>query len=237
VVLPLSGISSSRGSPSPTPLSPSNRKVSNQSSPSDTGNKLAKNDSSFGKDKDEEEDEDPELSKLMNRLSSEQAAEERNEPGDDDAELDALLAQLQAQADGQFFNELNATSSAQGAPQFDIDVAVAKIFEESFEGDFQKCEKCKYPITGDDYVEALGKVWHPYHLQCGICSKSCGGKLEEFREADKIIYCANCYLDKYGPRCNVCNKLVVDGYMQLEGATYCQKHYHEKNGYFMCSLL
>jgi len=152
------------------------------------------------------------------------------ESGDDDAELEALLAQLKAQAEGQFFDELNSTNTTAGTPQFDIDVAVAKIFEESFEGDFQKCEKCKYPITGDDFVEALGKVWHPYHLQCGICTKSCGGKLEEFRELEDIVYCENCYLEKHGPRCATCNKLVVDGYMQLEGVNYCQKHYHEKMG-------
>lgn len=55
------------------------------------------------------------------------------------------------------------------------------------------CGGCQKPIR-DEYVEALGKKWHPEHFRCSFCMKALD---PTYKENDGKAYCANCYKDIY----------------------------------------
>eukprot|EP01132_Coremiostelium_polycephalum_P002547 gene2547-3151_t len=99
-----------------------------------------------------------------------------------------------------------------------------KIFS-SIGGNYQKCGLCNEPIMGEA-VEAVGKSWHPHHLQCCACGKQLKG-LEEipYVERNGNIYCKEDHDKTFKESfCTDCNKSLMITFAH-KGKVYCKDHY------------
>lgn len=72
--------------------------------------------------------------------------------------------------------------------------------------DFQKC------------VTALDKTWHTEHFFCAQCGQQFGE--EGFHERDGKPYCRNDYFDMFAPKCNGCNRPIMENYISALNAQW-----------------
>lgn len=68
------------------------------------------------------------------------------------------------------------------------------------------CAGCNAPITGGEYLMALGKPWHANHLVCEVCRKPLSG--QQFFDAGGRPHCAGCYNARTGAICGGCGKAI-----------------------------
>lgn len=60
-------------------------------------------------------------------------------------------------------------------------------------------------------VTALDKTWHTEHFFCAQCGQQFGE--EGFHERDGKPYCRNDYFDMFAPKCNGCNRAIMENYI------------------------
>ncbi|KAG4302450.1 hypothetical protein PCK1_001286 [Pneumocystis canis] len=71
-----------------------------------------------------------------------------------------------------------------------------------------KCKSCGTSIE-DKAIFALGNYYHPFHFFCA----GCGDPFDEnisFIEKDKYAWCQRCFEKKYCPKCEKCQKSIVN---------------------------
>ncbi|XP_016963610.1 leupaxin isoform X2 [Drosophila biarmipes] len=117
-----------------------------------------------------------------------------------------------------------------------------------------RCAYCNGAIL-DKCVTALDKTWHTEHFFCAQCGQQFGE--EGFHERDGKPYCRNDYFEMFAPKCNGCNRAIMENYISAlnsqwhpdcfvcrdcrqpfqggsffdhEGLPYCETHYHAKRG-------
>ncbi|XP_068145532.1 leupaxin isoform X2 [Drosophila tropicalis] len=117
-----------------------------------------------------------------------------------------------------------------------------------------RCAYCNGAIL-DKCVTALEKTWHTEHFFCAQCGQQFGE--EGFHERDGKPYCRNDYFEMFAPKCNGCNRAIMENYISAlnsqwhpdcfvcrdcrqpfqggsffdhEGLPYCETHYHAKRG-------
>ncbi|XP_005179158.1 leupaxin isoform X1 [Musca domestica] len=117
-----------------------------------------------------------------------------------------------------------------------------------------RCAYCNGAIL-DKCVTALDKTWHTEHFFCAQCGQQFGE--DGFHERDGKPYCRNDYFDMFAPKCNGCNRAIMENYISAlnsqwhpdcfvcrdcrqpfqggsffdhEGLPYCETHYHAKRG-------
>lgn len=118
------------------------------------------------------------------------------------------------------------------------------------------CGYCNKEISGDAYIKALDRVWHPNHFFCSHCG--CKFDCDQpFYEYDGKPYCEEDYSRLFGKICRYCNEIITNEYIEamdmfwhvqcfncevckeslngktyfcLDGVLYCEKHYQEKEG-------
>ncbi|XP_037042323.1 leupaxin isoform X3 [Bradysia coprophila] len=117
-----------------------------------------------------------------------------------------------------------------------------------------RCAYCNGAIL-DKCVTALEKTWHTEHFFCAQCGQPFGE--DGFHERDGKPYCRNDYFDMFAPKCNGCNRAIMENYISAlnsqwhpdcfvcrdcrqpfqggsffdhEGLPYCETHYHAKRG-------
>jgi len=106
-----------------------------------------------------------------------------------------------------------------------------------FEGDYyctphyeilllKKCARCGKPCKGRS-VTALGKVWHPDHWSCHVCSTPFSES--HFYENDGLPYCQQHYNQLFGDLCVTCKEPVLK-----DGIKFLEKAYHENH--FCCEM-
>lgn len=72
------------------------------------------------------------------------------------------------------------------------------------------CAACGGEVKGS-YVEALGKLYHPDHFRCGACKGPIDGR---FAHKNGVPYHRECYVARFSPRCEICQKPIEGSYMQ-----------------------
>ncbi|XP_055372252.1 paxillin isoform X3 [Condylostylus longicornis] len=117
-----------------------------------------------------------------------------------------------------------------------------------------RCAYCNGAIL-DKCVTALDKTWHTDHFFCAQCGQPFGE--DGFHERDGKPYCRNDYFEMFAPKCNGCNRAIMENYISAlnsqwhpdcfvcrdcrqpfqggsffdhEGLPYCETHYHAKRG-------
>lgn len=60
-------------------------------------------------------------------------------------------------------------------------------------------------------VTALDKTWHTEHFFCAQCGQAFGE--DGFHERDGKPYCRNDYFDMFAPKCNGCNRAIMENYI------------------------
>jgi paxillin len=73
-----------------------------------------------------------------------------------------------------------------------------------------RCAYCNGPIL-DKCVTALEKTWHTEHFFCAQCGQQFGD--DGFHERDGKPYCKNDYFDQFAPKCNGCNRAIMENYI------------------------
>lgn len=73
-----------------------------------------------------------------------------------------------------------------------------------------RCAYCNGPIL-DKCVTALEKTWHTEHFFCAQCGQQFGE--DGFHERDGKPYCRNDYFDMFAPKCNGCNRAIMENYI------------------------
>lgn len=74
----------------------------------------------------------------------------------------------------------------------------------------RRCDACGQVIL-DEYIVLEGRSFHPDHILCAYCSK----RIEDtYVTADKQFYHGECYQKRFVVVCTVCNKVVLDHYVQ-----------------------
>lgn len=73
--------------------------------------------------------------------------------------------------------------------------------------DKNKCAECHEQIVGQ-VITALGLIWHPEHFKCTCCLCLIGTNI--FYEKDLQPFCEVCYVKLFSPKCNACNKPILD---------------------------
>eukprot|EP01123_Difflugia_compressa_P000112 TRINITY_DN10217_c0_g1_i1.p1 TRINITY_DN10217_c0_g1~~TRINITY_DN10217_c0_g1_i1.p1 ORF type:complete len:446 (-),score=80.34 TRINITY_DN10217_c0_g1_i1:102-1385(-) len=102
-----------------------------------------------------------------------------------------------------------------------------------FEGDFyctphyeilllKKCARCGKPCKGRS-VTALGKVWHPDHFSCHICSVPFVES--HYYENDGLPYCETHYIQLFGNNCAFCKEPVLKGVVKFLDKAYHSEHF------------
>eukprot|EP01116_Phalansterium_solitarium_P020070 TRINITY_DN5813_c1_g1_i1.p1 TRINITY_DN5813_c1_g1~~TRINITY_DN5813_c1_g1_i1.p1 ORF type:complete len:635 (-),score=207.00 TRINITY_DN5813_c1_g1_i1:169-2073(-) len=76
------------------------------------------------------------------------------------------------------------------------------------------CDVCKQEV-GEDYVEALGKLFHTAHFKCGRCNKELN---EEFFESEGMCICGECNASEMP--CAKCALPILEEYITAGGKTY-----------------
>ncbi|XP_067621922.1 leupaxin isoform X2 [Eurosta solidaginis] len=117
-----------------------------------------------------------------------------------------------------------------------------------------RCAYCNGAIL-DKCVTALDKTWHTEHFFCAQCGQQFGE--DGFHERDGKPYCRNDYFEMFAPKCNGCNRAIMENYISAlnsqwhpdcfvcrdcrrpfqggsffdhEGLPYCETHYHAQRG-------
>jgi phage FluMu protein Com len=86
------------------------------------------------------------------------------------------------------------------------------------------CANCGQPVRGE-YLQALGKVWHPEHFVCKGCGRPIRG--QSFSVHDGAPYHAECYDQFVAPRCAHCGKPLIGKYIVHDGASYHTECYSQ----------
>ncbi|XP_061400598.1 paxillin isoform X4 [Musca vetustissima] len=73
-----------------------------------------------------------------------------------------------------------------------------------------RCAYCNGAIL-DKCVTALDKTWHTEHFFCAQCGQQFGE--DGFHERDGKPYCRNDYFDMFAPKCNGCNRAIMENYI------------------------
>lgn len=60
-------------------------------------------------------------------------------------------------------------------------------------------------------VTALDKTWHTEHFFCAQCGQQFGE--DGFHERDGKPYCRNDYFEMFAPKCNGCNRAIMENYI------------------------
>eukprot|EP01133_Synstelium_polycarpum_P002535 gene2535-2904_t len=76
------------------------------------------------------------------------------------------------------------------------------------------CFACKQRITDHEMMEAIGEKWHVECLTCSVCNRQIDGP---FGDEDGLIYCKEHYEEKFGTRCDHCQKMVVGTFLKVNG--------------------
>jgi len=102
-----------------------------------------------------------------------------------------------------------------------------------FEGDYyctphyeilllKKCARCGKPVKGRS-VTAVGKVWHPDHFTCHICSVPFVES--HFYENDGLPYCETHYVQLFGNNCAFCKEPVLQNSVKFLDKAYHADHF------------
>uniref|UniRef100_A0A6B2L6P4 LIM zinc-binding domain-containing protein n=1 Tax=Arcella intermedia TaxID=1963864 RepID=A0A6B2L6P4_9EUKA len=89
----------------------------------------------------------------------------------------------------------------------------------------KKCARCGKPCQGRS-VTALGKVWHPDHFTCHICSVPFAES--HYYENDGLPYCKTHYVQLFGYNCAHCKEPILKNTIK-----FLDKAYHADH--FLCS--
>uniref|UniRef100_A0A1B0BY99 LIM zinc-binding domain-containing protein n=1 Tax=Glossina palpalis gambiensis TaxID=67801 RepID=A0A1B0BY99_9MUSC len=73
-----------------------------------------------------------------------------------------------------------------------------------------RCAYCNGAIL-DKCVTALDKTWHTEHFFCAQCGQQFGE--DGFHERDGKPYCRNDYFEMFAPKCNGCNRAIMENYI------------------------
>eukprot|EP00808_Paulinella_micropora_P006501 g2043.t1 len=90
----------------------------------------------------------------------------------------------------------------------------------------EKCAQCNSVIEGE-FVEALGKLWHPAHFFCFTCRAPFTGS--HYREADGLPFCEQHYRERQALKCARCEQYISDKVITALG-----KKFHPQC--FVCDL-
>jgi hypothetical protein len=86
-----------------------------------------------------------------------------------------------------------------------------------------KCDACGTPIVGSGYT-VDGKHFHPGCFACAQCGEPLNGKY--VKEGDEY-YHAQCYVERFAPRCDHCGEPIVGNYIDIDDRVYhdtCYQH-------------
>ncbi|KJE90875.1 hypothetical protein CAOG_08582 [Capsaspora owczarzaki ATCC 30864] len=119
-----------------------------------------------------------------------------------------------------------------------------------------RCHVCQKPQAGN-YVSALGKIWCPEHLTCGVCKQV----LSSFVEHNGQPLCQKHYEERNQRICKLCTLPISSGalttgqayyhrqclvckvcstaldsqpHFVVDGAILCQEHYAKRSGSLTC---
>jgi paxillin len=90
-----------------------------------------------------------------------------------------------------------------------------------------KCAHCKHAIL-EEYVSALGKIYHPEHFVCKVCKMSLGD--QEFFEYQGGVFCQKDFVEHCAEKCSVCKKGIFDDRVDV---VELNQSFHESC--FVCS--
>lgn len=68
-----------------------------------------------------------------------------------------------------------------------------------------------FVLSKQKCVTALDKTWHTEHFFCAQCGQQFGE--DGFHERDGKPYCRNDYFDMFAPKCNGCNRAIMENYI------------------------
>jgi len=86
------------------------------------------------------------------------------------------------------------------------------------------CRRCQQRIVGP-YVQALEACWHPACWRC----EGCGLPLPaSFVPRGGFGYHPDCYEQRFGLRCSVCQEVIKGQYFQHEGRPVCARDYQAR---------
>eukprot|EP01124_Arcella_intermedia_P008152 TRINITY_DN150_c0_g1_i6.p1 TRINITY_DN150_c0_g1~~TRINITY_DN150_c0_g1_i6.p1 ORF type:complete len:500 (-),score=50.28 TRINITY_DN150_c0_g1_i6:41-1540(-) len=102
-----------------------------------------------------------------------------------------------------------------------------------FEGDYycaphyeilllKKCARCGKPCKGRS-ITALGKVWHPDHFTCHICSVPFAES--HYYENDGLPYCETHYVQLFGNNCAHCKEPILKNTVKFLDKAYHAEHF------------
>lgn len=70
--------------------------------------------------------------------------------------------------------------------------------------DQQQCSSCFNGLEDEEYISALGQVWH---ADCFLCS-ACDAQLSSwYFEKDGLLFCKDDYWSKFGESCQQCGQV------------------------------
>jgi LIM domain/Protein DA1 len=84
------------------------------------------------------------------------------------------------------------------------------------------CAGCKQEITGE-YTSAVDAKWHPGCFRCADCGLPLGK--ERFYQKDGQPYHANCYHQRFSPRCAGCGQVITSRYITALGKAWHEEHF------------
>ncbi|KAK6026750.1 LIM domain protein, partial [Ostertagia ostertagi] len=87
-----------------------------------------------------------------------------------------------------------------------------------FQKSLPTCHKCSEKIS-EQLLKALGSDFHPTCFTCEECKKGLSGVPFNVDNENKA-YCTNCFIDKFAPRCDVCNKPIIAKEGEKEATRY-----------------
>jgi LIM domain-containing protein/protein DA1 len=74
----------------------------------------------------------------------------------------------------------------------------------------RRCAACDQVIL-DEYLSVEGRYFHPDHFQCAYCGK----RIDElYVTRNNAFYHGDCYQKRFVVTCHVCNKVVLDEYVE-----------------------
>ncbi|XP_054165589.1 zinc finger protein 808-like isoform X3 [Oppia nitens] len=116
-----------------------------------------------------------------------------------------------------------------------------------------KCAGCQLPIKDGNFINAMGKPWHPQCFQCTQCAKPLSPN--NFFEKNGKPYCENDFHKLFSPKCSGCHTPINDGnqtnamgkpwhpqcfqcdkcakplspnnFYEMNGKPYCEDDYHK----------
>lgn len=84
------------------------------------------------------------------------------------------------------------------------------------------CAGCGKAIVGD-YMNALGADWHAACFRCAWCERPIGEA--PYVEHDEKAYHADCYHERFSPRCEGCKKPITGSYTKALGKSWHVEHF------------